>query len=167
MNTIEKHNNYKKLVTDIGTLLSAAKEKIAATVNTTLVQTYWNIGKYIVEYEQHGAERAEYGSNLINRLSEDLTILYGKGFSKSNLLYIRKFYLMFQKGETVSHLLSWSHYFEILKSDDPLEGITNKLFVSRYQLFLPDKDALTREVRRIIDEHKDVEDPNDGWQHSV
>ena len=121
MNIIENQNNYEKLVTDIGSLLNAAKEKIAATVNTTLVQTYWSIGKYIVEYEQHGAERAKYGSNLINRLSEDLTTLYGKGFSKSNLLYIRKFYLMFQKGETVSHLLSWSHYFEILKSDDPLE----------------------------------------------
>lgn len=121
MNTIDKQNNYEKLVTDIGTLLNAAKEKIAATVNTTLVQTYWNIGKYIVEYEQHGAERAEYGSNLINKLSQDLTILYGKGFGKSNLLYIRKFYIHFQKGGTLSHFLSWSHYYEILKSDDPLE----------------------------------------------
>lgn len=121
MNTIDKQNNYEKLVTDIGVLLSAAKEKIAATVNTTLVQTYWNIGKYIVEYEQHGAERAEYGSNLINKLSYDLSILYGKGFGKSNLLYMRKFYMHFPKGGTVSHFLSWSHYYEILKTDDPLE----------------------------------------------
>lgn len=86
-----------------------------------MVDAYWNIGRYIVEYEQQGKERAEYGSNLLNRLSKDLTKLYGKGFSKSNLLYIRKFYITFRKSETVSHLLSWSHYFEILKLDNELE----------------------------------------------
>lgn len=89
-------------------------------MNTLLVDTYWQVGRYIVEYEQQGRQRAEYGSNLLNRLSADLTRLYGTGFGKSNLLYIRKFYLTFQKGGTPSHLLTWSHYYEILKLDDPL-----------------------------------------------
>jgi predicted nuclease of restriction endonuclease-like (RecB) superfamily len=90
-------------------------------VNTILVQTYWQVGQYIVEYEQQGKQKAEYGSFLFDQLSKDLTFRCGKGFSRSNLLYMRKFYLEFPKRETVSHVLSWSHYFEILKSDNDLE----------------------------------------------
>ena len=121
MKELETTHNYERLVTEIGELIKEAKTKIATTVNTTLVQTYWHIGKYIVEYEQHGAERAEYGSGLINKLSKDLTIRYGKGFGCSNLYNMRKFYLVFPIFQTVSGKLSWSHYFEILRSDDPLE----------------------------------------------
>lgn len=121
MDEITTYSGYESLVESIGTLLDSARAQIATSVNTVLIQTYWNIGKYIVEFEQGGALRAEYGSNLLNRLSSDLTHRYGKGFSRSNILYMRKFYICFPKSETVSHVLSWSHYFEILKSDDPLE----------------------------------------------
>ncbi|MCC8120139.1 MAG: PDDEXK nuclease domain-containing protein [Bacteroidales bacterium] len=114
-------SKYTTLIKDIGCLLANAHTHISTTINNTLVTTYWHIGKYIVEFEQGGEVRAEYGSELINRLSKDLTLRYGKGFSRSNLIYIRKFYLNFQKGETVSHLLTWSHYFEILKADNELE----------------------------------------------
>lgn len=116
-----ENTGYSQLVNDIGTMLSDARKQLAVAVNNVLVETYWNIGKHIVEYEQNGNERAEYGSGLLNRLSRDLTERYGRGFSKSNILYMRKFYMVFPKSETVSHLLSWSHYFEILKLDDPLE----------------------------------------------
>lgn len=115
------NQGYGQLVSDIGTLLSDARKQLAVAVNNVLVETYWHIGKHIVEYEQNGNERAEYGSGLLNRLSHDLTERYGRGFSKSNILYMRKFYMVFPKSETVSHLLTWSHYFEILKLDDPLE----------------------------------------------
>lgn len=118
---LTQNTNYNKLVSDIGTLLKNGRKQMAIAVNTSMVQTYWSIGKHIVEFEQKGNERAEYGSNLINRLSRDLTERYGKGFGKSNLLYIRKFYLTFPKGGTVSHLLTWSHFYEILKKDDPME----------------------------------------------
>ena len=121
MDEMTPYSGYDSLVKSIGTLLDAARSQIATSVNTILVKTYWNIGKYIVEFEQGGALRAEYGSNLLNRLSTDLTHLYGKGFSRSNILYMRKFYVCFPKSETLSHVLSWSHYFEILKSEDPLE----------------------------------------------
>lgn len=113
--------SYRNLLTDIGKILQQARQQVAHAVNTTMLTTYWTIGQYIVEFEQQGNERAEYGSDLINRLSRDLTERYGKGFSKSNLLYIRKLYIAFPISETVSHLLTWSHYFEILKLDDPLE----------------------------------------------
>jgi len=116
-----QQQKYSKLVENIGKLLSAGREKAAQEVNSILVQTYWEIGKYIVEFEQGGNVKAEYGSQLFDRLSTDLTETYGKGFSRSNLLYMRKFYISFQKRETVSHKLAWSHYFEILKSDSDLE----------------------------------------------
>ena len=121
MDELTPYSGYDSLVKSIGTLLDAARSQIATSVNTILVKTYWNIGKYIVEFEQGGALRAEYGSNLLNRLSTDLTHLYGKGFSRSNVYNMRKLYLTFPKVQTLSGFLSWSHYSEILKSDDPLE----------------------------------------------
>ena len=112
---------YESLIESIATLLIAGRRQVALSVNTILVQTYWQVGQYIVEYEQQGKQKAEYGSFLFDQLSKDLTFRCGKGFSRSNLLYMRKFYLEFPKRETVSHVLSWSHYFEILKSDNDLE----------------------------------------------
>lgn len=86
-----------------------------------MVKTYWSVGRYIVEFEQNGKTRAEYGSFLFEQLSRDLTEQYGKGFSRANLLYMRKLYLTFPKSETLSNVLSWSHYFEILRLDNALE----------------------------------------------
>ena len=113
--------NYNQLIDGIGSLIAQSKQHIATTINTTLVQTYWQIGRHIVEFEQNGNNRAAYGKSLIQQLSRDLTLRYGKGFGKSNLLYMRKLYITFQKSGTLSHLLTWSHYYEILKSDEPLE----------------------------------------------
>ncbi|HSC54519.1 MAG TPA: PDDEXK nuclease domain-containing protein [Phnomibacter sp.] len=105
----------------IGDLLQKGREQVAQSVNTILVRTYWLVGRHIVEYEQGGKEKAEYGSFLFEQLSKDLTKRYGKGFSRANLLYMRKLYLTFSKSETLSNVLSWSHYFEILRSDNDLE----------------------------------------------
>jgi len=114
-------STYSNLKTEIGMLLTEARKQTCQSINTILVKTYRQIGSYIVEFEQGGNKKSEYGSELYNTLSRDLTLEYGKGFSRSNLVYIRKFYLAFPKSETVSHQLSWSHYFEILKSDNELE----------------------------------------------
>lgn len=133
--------NYEQLIANIGTILAEGRNRVATAINTALVQTYWTIGQHIVEYEQQGNERAEYGSKLLDRLSHDLSERYGKGFSRSNVVYIRKFYLSFQKGETVSHLLSWSHYVEILKGDDPLE-------ISFYAAQCAKENWSVRELRR-------------------
>jgi len=116
-----EQSKYHHLINQIGGLLQRGREQVAQSVNTILVQTYWSIGRHIVEYEQGGKEKAEYGSFLFEQLSKDLTKLYGKGFSRANLLYMRKLYLTFPKSETLSNFLSWSHYFEILRSDNDLE----------------------------------------------
>jgi predicted nuclease of restriction endonuclease-like (RecB) superfamily len=114
-------NQYNNLIDQIGNLLTAAKQKVVQEVNTILVTTYWEVGKYIVEFEQKGNEKAEYGTQLFDRLSKDLTAAYGKGFGRSNLFYMRKLYMSFQISGTLSHKLTWSHYYEILKADSPLE----------------------------------------------
>ena len=113
--------SYSELINQIGSLLQLGRQQAAQSVNTILVQTYWHIGQHIVEFEQKGNQKAEYGSQLFERLSKDLILAYGKGFSRSNLLYMRKLYLCFPISETLSHLLTWSHYFEILKADSTLE----------------------------------------------
>lgn len=103
---MELQHQYKQLITDIGQLLTAGREKAAQQVNSILVQTYWEIGQYIVEYEQQGSEKAEYGTHLFDRLSKDLTQAYGKGFGRSNLFYMRKLYVCFQKSGTLSRKLN-------------------------------------------------------------
>jgi predicted nuclease of restriction endonuclease-like (RecB) superfamily len=116
-----KLGGYSSLLQGIGQLVQQARQTAAQTVNTLLVQTYWHIGQYIVEFEQGGNEKAEYGSGLLDRLAKDLSVLHGKGFGRSNMFYMRKLYLSFQNSGTLSHKLTWSHYYEILKSDEPLE----------------------------------------------
>jgi hypothetical protein len=115
-----EQTKYTDLINQIGGLLQKGREQVAKSVNTILVQTYWLIGRHIVEFEQGGKEKAEYGTFLFEQLSKDVTRLYGKGFSRSNLLYMRKLYLTFPKSETLSNVLGWSHYFEILRSDNEL-----------------------------------------------
>lgn len=82
---------------EIRQLLQTAKTAIQCSINTTVVQTYWHVGRYIVEYEQQGRERAEYGSGLLKRLSEILVPEFGDGFNVTNLKYMRLLYIRFEK----------------------------------------------------------------------
>ena len=118
---LSNNATYSVLINTIGEVLEQGKRSVLQTVNHAIVQTYWAIGKHIVEFEQAGNEKAEYGSDMLNRLSNDLTARYGKGFSRANVFYIRKLYMSYPKVQTVSKLLSWSHFVELLKLDDPLE----------------------------------------------
>ncbi len=86
-----------------------------------MTETYWLIGHDIVEFEQGGKARADYGKGLLATLSRDLALRHGKGFSRSNVSRFRQFYLAYPKCATASHILSWSHVVELLKIDDPLE----------------------------------------------
>lgn len=113
--------DYDILLQNVGNALAQGRERIAAAVSSAMVRTYWDIGRQIVEFEQNGREKAEYGSNMLNRLSRDLTDRYGKGFSHSNVVYMRRLYLLYPKSQTLSDFLSWSHYVELLKIDDPME----------------------------------------------
>ena len=111
---------YSRLIETIGRLLERGRKETIRAVNVILVNTYWEIGKRIVEYEQKGKEKAEYGSKLLTKLSKDLRLKYGEGFSKSNVYLMRLFYLKYPKFQTLSGKLSWSHYAELLGVSDDL-----------------------------------------------
>ena len=121
MKQVSKNEHYENLLKQIAATYQQGQQSATIAVNAHLVNTYWAIGQYIVEYEQGGKERAEYGNALIKNLSRDLVLNLGRGFSVSNLKRMRQFYLEYPKGATVSHLLTWSHYVELLKIDDLLE----------------------------------------------
>ncbi len=139
MTKIEKNIHldfYNKIVE----LLKSARNKVVQTVNITMVYTYFEIGRIIVEEEQKGKERAEYGKKILEKLSRKLNEEFGRGFSVDNLENMRKFYLTYsisetssrksinEKSETVSRKLenidfqlSWSHYLFLMKIDNPDE----------------------------------------------
>lgn len=110
-------------------------------VNTQFLDTYRQIAHDIVEFEQGGKVRADYGKALLQSLSRDLTLLHGKGFSRSNLIRIRQFYLAYPKGATLSHFLTWSHVVELwsmektsnetvkLSQQDPFQTLTRGMAV--------------------------------------
>jgi len=118
---IQEVNNYDKLVSQISETYVSGRQKAIAAVNQHITETYWKVGEHIVEFEQDGKQRAEYGCGLLEKLSKDLSLLHGRGFSASNVKRMRQFYAEYQKGATLSHKLSWSHYVELLKIDDKLE----------------------------------------------
>lgn len=95
-------------------LMAKARSDAARTVNTQLLSTYWEIGRLIVEYEQDGQVKAEYGKRSLVELSKRLTQDVGRGFSRSNLQNMRNFYLAYPICQTASGKLSWSHYCELL-----------------------------------------------------
>ena len=119
----------KFLVNDLKTIVSKARSKAFAAVNYSLVERNWRIGKRIVEEEQNGEARAEYGKHIIEVASAALTEEFGKGFSETNLINFKKFFLLFKELEihqTVSeefrkqvlHLLPWSHYERLIRVED-------------------------------------------------
>ena len=99
----------KPLLEDIKTLLQASRQHLQQTVNTTMVQTYWSIGRLIVEDEQQGKERAEYGKKQLEQIAETLTRAFGKGFDARNLRKMRQFYSTFSKWDSVRLELSFAH----------------------------------------------------------
>ncbi|MEN9684471.1 MAG: hypothetical protein RLZZ28_257, partial [Bacteroidota bacterium] len=113
-------NKYNQLLDNIGSTLQKARANAIKTINAELVKANWEIGRYIVEFEQQGKEKADYGSALLTNLAKDLKTKYGKGFSKSNIYLCRLFYIKHQKFQTVSGKLSWSHYAELLTVSDDL-----------------------------------------------
>ena len=98
----QQNPEYQELIHQIGRDLETGRQQFVIAVNNVMVRTYWTIGQHIVEYEQKGQEKAEYGSRLLKQLAEDLTEQYGNGFSKSNVFSMRRFYLFYPKFQTVS-----------------------------------------------------------------
>lgn len=105
----------EKLYSDIQHLIEEGKNNAYRAVNFAMVQTYWHIGKLIIEQEQSGKGRAEYGEEIVKQLSKRLTKSYGKGFNERNLWYIKKFYQAWPKVNALRSELSWTHYRLLLK----------------------------------------------------
>lgn len=113
-------NNSDDIYDKITHLLKSARETVVKSVNQTMVISYFEIGRLIVNQEQRGEEKAKYGEYLIVELSERLSKEFGKGFSATNIKQMRTFYLTYSKGQTASDefKLSWSHYLKLMRIDD-------------------------------------------------
>ena len=99
---------YDGLIRQISDVYEQGQRQAILAVNSHLIDTYWKVGQYIVEFEQKGETRAIYGKGLLEKLSKDLSLLHGKGFSLSNLKRMRQFYLVYPIGAKASHQLSGS-----------------------------------------------------------
>jgi len=141
MKEIVKDNEYRELLNKISFSFLKARQNAFKAINQELIISNWETGKHIVEFEQKGRVKAEYGRNLITELAKDLTKSSGKGFSRSNLVYMRLFYLKYPKGVTPSHLLTWSHYYELLKIKENTERefYENQIIIENWSI---------RELRR-------------------
>ena len=106
------------ILIEIKQVIEQARKQVKQTVNHAMVNAYWQIGRLIVEQEQQGATRAEYGKTQLALLSTQLTAQFGKGYSSRNLRNMRSFYLAFSKWQTVSAKLSWSHYSTLIRIEN-------------------------------------------------
>ena len=106
------------LLGNLGELIREARQKVLRAVDTVQVQTCWQIGRHIVEFEQEGARRAVYGKRLLPTLAKVLTSEFGKGFDERNLRYMRDFYQTFPIWNAVRSELSWTHYRRLLRVDN-------------------------------------------------
>ena len=126
-----------QLFTKIAELIETARQKVATTVNLAMVYTYFEIGRMIIEDEQQGKTRADYGKHILKDLSKRLTEKFGKGFSERNIEQMRQFYRAYSIPQTVSaelkkhpFTLSWSHYLILMRIDKkkPFEKFMSKGF---------------------------------------
>ena len=106
------------LLADIREVLLSARKTAYKAVNFAMVSAYWNVGRLIVEDEQHGKRRAEYGKAVLSELSDKLTAEFGKGFEERELRRMRQFYCVFPKWGTLRPELTWSHYRLLIKVKD-------------------------------------------------
>ncbi len=134
----------KKIIEDIKEVIVSSRQKVAYEVNNTMLLAYWNVGKIIVENEQSGNIKAEYGKQVMKELSKELRKILGSGFSVSNLFNMRRFYITYPKFQTLSGKLSWSHYCELLS----IENTDERNF---YEKECINSNWSVRELKRQID----------------
>ena len=137
-------NIYKNLLDNIGQTIETARQNAHRAINTELVKANWEIGRRIVEFEQEGQVRAEYGSELLTQLSKDLRIRYGRGFGRRNVLDMRRFYVAYPIWQTVSAKLSWSHFIVLL-------GVSDEVAQKFYEKQAIHENWSKRELERQID----------------
>ena len=152
-----------RLYTDVCSIIEQGRKEAYASVNHKMIETYWNIGRRIVEEEQNGEARAEYGAQIIAQLSELLTHQYGKGFSKRNLAYFRQFNLTISDIRILQSRLqnlAWTHIINptigIVLCSETSKDIArysifkdnDHLFATKYKTYLPTEEQLRTEIER-------------------
>ena len=160
---------------EIKSILEQARNKVYKVANSTMVEAYWNIGRVIVE-KQGGSNKAEYGTALIKNLSKKMTKEFGKGFTTTNLKYMRQFYLTFQKSHALSDQLSWTHYRllmrvenenarnfyieECIKSNWSTRQLERQITTLFYERLLSskDKEKVLKEIYKLEPQIKKAED---------
>ncbi len=107
------------LINDIRALLTASRQQLQTAVNSAMVLTYWQVGRLIVEDEQAGAARAQYGAQQMKLLASQLSAEFGSGFDATNLCNMRQFYLTYPIRDAVRRELSWTHYRSLIRIESP------------------------------------------------
>lgn len=115
---MEQRIDMETLYSSIRSILDKARKRAYSAVNFAMVESYWKIGQSIVEHEQHGEARADYGKGLLKELAARLSKDFGKGFDESNLRYMRLFYRCFPICDTLRHELTWSHYRRLISVEN-------------------------------------------------
>lgn len=182
-------NSEDKLFEVISQLIEESRRQVAKSINTAMVYTYYGVGQYIVEYEQGGNARAEYGKGVLKALSERLTDKYGDGWSYANLRSMRQFYMIFSKmltsGQQIQNddqrsaiptfRLPWTHYQILMRVDNPqarsfyeIEAVNQQWSKRQLQRqvasSLFERLALSRdkdEVMRLATKGQTIEKPSD------
>lgn len=155
---IKKVDSSTELYEDIRKILAQARNKAYAAVNVAMVEAYWNVGKRIVEEEQHGKKKAAYGAYLLRDLSQKLIEDFGRGFSEQSLRNMRQFYLLFPIRSTLWSELTWSHYKllirienkkaidfygnEAVKSNWSVRALERQIYSHYYERLLASRDKL-------------------------
>ena len=166
-----------QLFNKVAQLLSKSRSEVVKRVNQTMVYTYFEIGRLIIENEQHGKTRAEYGKKILKSLSENLIKGFGKGFSQRNLEQMRQFYMVYSKTQTASAQfnLSWSHYLKLMRIQDieerkfyEIEAYENnwslREFQRQFDTALYQRLALSRDkkgIKKLSEKGHIVENPKD------
>ncbi len=143
MDTTQRETTFSKLLTDIKSIVKKARYAAFSIVNTEMLKAYFEIGKKIVKEEQKGEKRAPYGEKILEILSSELTVEFGRGFDTSNLRRMRRFYSVYQKWETVSPKLTWSHYCELIK-------ISEETKRSYFQRYAQQEQLSVRDLKRQV-----------------
>jgi len=183
---MDKTISKNSLFENIKSLLLSSRQNVLRYVNITMVHTYFEIGRMIVEDEQRGNTRADYGEQVLHELSKKLIVEFGKGYSWRNLNLMRQFYLVYGKVQTVSaqsknsetlsrrFKLSWSHYVFLMRQDEPIrrfyeiEAIENNWSLRelerQFNSMLYERLSLSRDKKKILELSKKgqvVERPED------
>ena len=166
------------MITKIRDIMNSARKNVATHVNNELINAYWNIGRVIVEHEQDSKERARYGENTLKQLSKTLTKEFGKGFSLTNIYNMRQFYLDYQKFQSLTGKLTWTHYCELMIISDKdkrsfyekecvrsgwsVRELKRQISTSLYErLLLSDGKANKEKVLELAEKGQEIVKPED------